>query len=137
MPKYISPALDHPAYHQDVKLRGYNCRTTAVGAVTPADRARVLRRLNPDWTRTEHLELAARHLAESQRLNELHTKLLDEAHLAAFGVPRQFHDYRITAIGREEYAPESKEMLRQAAYGSTEHSRLASAHMAASKRAAH
>lgn len=137
MRNYLTQSLDHPAYHQHVKLRGYNGRVTAVRAVVASDGARVLRRIKPDWTRQDHLVLAAKHKAEHERLHALHIELLDAAHLATFGTSRGFHDYRITAIGREEYPEAMKEQLRIAAYGSSMHAHFYDVHLAASKRAAH
>lgn len=135
MTRPLTPELDHPAYHQPVKLRGYNGQVDVFRAVHPRDAARVLRVNKPDWTREEHDTLAIRHKTESDRLSTLHAELLDQAHLATFGVPRGFHDYRISAIGRDEYPEDMKEQLRAAAHGSTYHSRLHHAHVAARSRA--
>lgn len=131
----LTPALDHPAYHQAVKLRGYNRRVDVFGAVTSSDAARVLRALQPTWSRQDHAQLAARHEAESERLREQHIALLNQAHFETFGVPRGFFDYRISAIGREEYSETAKEQLRAAAHGSTYHKQLSAAHLAARRRA--
>lgn len=135
MTRPLTLSLDHPAYHQPVKLRGYNGRVDVFRALLPRDAARVLRAVKPDWTRQEHIDLAGRHKAESDRLSTLHTELLDRAHMQTFGVPRGFHDYRISAIGRDEYPEDLKEQLRAAAHGSTYHSQLHHAHLAARGRA--
>lgn len=126
--------LSHPAYQQRVKLRGYNCAVTAASAFLPRDGARVLKRANPAWSQDEHLELAHLHRAESERLDALHGQLLDEAHQVTFGCAREVHDYRISAIGRDEYPETFKQRLRESAHGATRHSRLSWAHLAAGNR---
>jgi hypothetical protein len=130
----LTQTLDHPAYHHPVKLRGYNGKVDVFRACLPTDGARVLRHAKPDWSVSEHLELATRHRVESERLSTLHGELLDQAHVQTFGRPREIHDYRISAIGREEYPDAMKEELRKAAHGSSCHSRLAWAHLAAGRR---
>ncbi|WP_198161214.1 hypothetical protein [Variovorax sp. WDL1] len=117
-----------------MKLRGYNGKVDVFRSCLPSDGARVLKRVNPDWSSAEHLDLAAKHRAESERLATLHGQLLDQAHVQTFGRPREITDYRISAIGREEYPADMKQELRKAAHGSSCHSRLAWAHLAACRR---
>ncbi len=131
---YMNPALDHPAYSARIKLRGYNGPVTFQGAVSDTDSARVLHRANPSWSKDEHLDLAQRHTIEADRLNNLHTRLLNQAHMETFGRPPVISDYRITAIGREEYPEEMKTQLRQAAYGYTAHAQASRGHRAAARR---
>lgn len=127
----LSPTLDHPAYHTPVRVRGFNTKITVFRACLPRDGGRVLSMANPAWSKEEHIELAEKHYSESERLELLHTHLLDQAHFQTFGRKREIHDYRISAIGREEYPEELKTQLRKAAHGSSYHKQLSWAHRAA------
>ena len=134
MSKSLEEVLDHPAYHQAVKLRGYNCLVSVFRATTDADAAKVLRRLNPAWTPAEHATLANAHAAASDRQRAVWDALLNEACLSAFGRPFQFADYRISGIGRDEFPEPVKEKLRFAAHATTYHGILARAHAYAARR---
>lgn len=130
---YITPSLDNAAYHLPVKLRGYNRALTVLGAVTDADASKMIRKVLPMATKQEHKDLASRHTAEHQRLRAMHVELLEAAHVETFGTKPSFGDYKVCAIGRDEYSEEMKVQLRAAAYGSTSHMKLAAAHAHASR----
>lgn len=125
--------LDNPAYHQGVKLRGYNHRVTVFQATSDRDAAKVLRRLKPDWSKSEHAELAKAHAAEADSQRMEWDRLLDDAAMATFGRPFQFQDYRISAIGREEFSDEHKQKIRFAAHATTYHTLASRAHAQASR----
>jgi len=128
-------ALDHPVYHQRVKLRLYNCHTDVFQASNPRDAARILRRLKPDWTRDEHLELSQRHGEAAILQSKRYAELLDVAAQATFGRRFEFTDYKISAIGSEEFSEPHKVALRFTSRAATNHRTLARAHAAAAHRA--
>lgn len=120
--------LDHPAYHLAVKLPKYNRRVTVFQATTPLDAAHILKRANPAWTKEDHQQLSQAHATRGRQLNERYSQLLDEAALETFGRKFLPTDYHISAIGREEFSPEKKVALRNAAHASTYHQYAARAH---------
>lgn len=132
-PHTLVAELDHPAYHERVKLPGYNGKTTVFQAVTDRDAAHVLRRVNPAWTKEQHLELAQRHAGETLRQREAWNKLLNEAAQQTFGRPFQFFDYRISGIGRDEFSEEHKVALRFHAHATTYHEQVSRAHAHAAR----
>lgn len=82
---------------------------------------RILRRLLPDWTRDMHAQQAC----AMQRRADHYAKLWDrEARAAAletFGRPWEFTDYKICAIGRDEFSDARKAKLRKYAYGRSDY----------------
>ncbi len=128
MNQAIHTDLDHAAYHQQVKLPKYNCRVNIFQATCPADAARLLRRNNPDWSKEDHLQLAQQHAERSSLEREKHAQLLDAAAMETFGRPFRVTDYRISAIGCEEFSEEKKEALRFSAHAGTTHLICSRAH---------
>lgn len=120
--------LEHPAYHQSIRLRGYTRYTTAMAALCAADGGKVLKRVNPIWSKEEHLTLAQQHQAAAVARRAQYSALLDEAAQETFGRPFQITDYQVSAIGREEFSEAKKEALRIAAHSATAHRALADAH---------
>jgi len=123
--------LDHPAYLMAVKISGYNTtgsRITVFQAVTDTDAAKVLIKAFPEWSNQDHLRLQEEHRTEAQRHCDAWNKVADEAAQATFGRPFHVTDYRISAIGSDEFSPEHKQALRLHAHAKGKHQRLASAH---------
>lgn len=129
----LVPDLKHSAYTEQVKMRGYNCKPSVLTAVTPEDAGRILSKVMPAWTKSDHKNLAIQHARASSALDKRHSKLLDDAAFRAWGRPFEVTDYKITAIGSDAFPEDIKEELRFAAYGSTNHRKIARAHLAASK----
>lgn len=121
-------SLDHIAYRTPIRLAKYNGRVTVLRTHGHADGAKVLRRVNPDWTHADHFALAARHAQEAMRLNTEYSQLLDTAAMETFGRPFKVSDYKISAIGCEQFSEPAKEALRFAAHASTNHMTLSLAH---------
>lgn len=124
-------SLAQPAYTTAVKLRGYTAHRTVLGMTTIQDSARALRRLAPAWSKTDHLGLAQAHAQQFEQFEQQYNQTLDEAAQATFGRPFQFHDYRVSAIGREEFSEAHKCALRQLRRQAQDHKTLARAHWAA------
>lgn len=128
--------LDHMAYAKTIRLRGYTRRTgiTVLQALSAGDAATVLIRANPDWTKADHLHLAAAHHDEATRQKAAWSRIVNEASLATFGRPYGIWDYKVSGIAREEFSAEHKEALRFAAHAGGNHATLALAHERAAKR---
>lgn len=128
------PTLHDPIYTQRLRMRGWNRR---VGATVGCQRtaAKVLKRLAPHWSREDHLRLAEHHARRAQRLQAIWSLVADRAAQDLLGRPFAVTDYRICAIGREDFAEHHKRVLRHCAYGSTQHRQLADAHACAARTA--
>ena len=129
----ISPELDHPAYHQALKLRGYNRKVTIFQAVSDADAAKLLKCFAPEWTRADHERLSQMHAAAAVQYEAEWGTLADEAALQTFGRPYRFTDYHISGIAREEFPEELKTKLRFAAHANAHHSVASRAHARAAR----
>lgn len=126
--------LDHPAYHGQVRLHGYAGKVNISQVVLDGDAAKVLQRLNPSWLKADHQRLSKQHEQAMTTLDAQYRVLQDEAAMETFGRPFQFMDYKISAIGSDEFTEEKKTALRFAAHASATHSRLSRAHQIASGR---
>jgi len=130
----LEPGLDHPAYHGRIQLRYYNHPVSIFQAVSDQDAARILRRLCPDWSSTDHAELATRHREAADRQAAAWNRLVEAAALETFGRSFHFTDYRISGIACDEFSDLNKERLRFAAQAATYHSLASRAHRVAAKR---
>lgn len=133
MTKLLS-GLDHPAYHIQTHLRGYNGKPDVFMVHSDADAARILRITGPNWTQIQHAELAAQHILAAQKQAECYAKLLNDAAMETFGRPYSIIDYRISAIACDEFTDEKKDALRFAAHSMNNHKTLARAHAFAARR---
>lgn len=130
----LTPTLNHPAYQARVKLRGYTSQVSVIGAHSNADGAKVLCRLNPEWSKDDHKRLAYQHALEAERLKARYSDLLEQAAQETFGRSWQVSDYRVSAIGRDEFSPAIKDALRFAAHAQANHQAIARAHQVAAQR---
>lgn len=122
-------------YHERFSVPRWNGKVSAASCRCSSTAGRLLRRQLPQWSKEQHLAQAAYHRARAEKLDRIWAQVWPRAFTQAFGVPPQFHDYQITAIGREEVASRHKRVLRHCAYTSTVHLHLARAHeRAAGKR---
>lgn len=130
----LRPELDYPAYLAEYKVRGYNGKVNIFQAVSVKDAATILRRVAPEWSKEDHLRLAAQHSRAALELRDEWSKLADEAAVATFGRPFRFTDYRISGIACEEFSAYYKERLRFAAHASSNHGCASRAHAEAARR---
>lgn len=125
--------LSIPAYTGTIRLRGYNGPVGVISACTPTDAGRVLRRLNPHWTKQEHIALADQHAKAAEECAQQWNALADAAAMETFGRKFSISDYRISAIASEEFSEDFKQRLRELAHAESRHSRISAAHRAASR----
>lgn len=127
--------LSSPIYNTSVKLRLISGRPTALRTgrcVLTA--AKVISQTTQGWRKDMHAQAALYHMARYERLNGIWLKLLDKAMLTAHGRSMGALDYRICAIGRDEFPDSIKRVLRHCCYRSGEHLTLARAHQKLAKR---
>jgi hypothetical protein len=121
-------------YLKQTKLRGYNVPVNVMTAVG-SDGGKILVRRLPSWCKTDHLaaakKLAKKATTESRRWG----RIAEAAAKETFGRGYRFTDYRISAIGRDEFSPTKKDALRKAARGASFFRTAAHAHESASRRA--
>lgn len=122
--------LASAVYHHPLKHRSWSrpVQVTFLAHFAPRAASRALRHLLPNFQRTDHLAAAAYHLQRARRLTRIWSQVAERAAFDAFGRPWEFHDYKICAIAREEFAPHHKRVLRHCAYNATTHDDLALAH---------
>lgn len=129
--------LDHPAYVTKAK-RGFGGHTFAVcvmSVLSPSTGVRLLKRFLPSATRSWHATMAELHAKKAIEHRDSWSSVADEAAMQAFGRKFQIYDYRISGIGRDEFAEEHKDALRLHAHSQGKHHRLAVLHhMAAGHR---
>ncbi len=125
--------LADPAYEVRIRLRGYTCERSAIGAATDRDAANILIRANPAWSRDDHARLAELHRIAGEQQEKQYQVALNLAAHETFGRPFNFWDYRVCCIGREEFGDAWKEILRYHGYAGPKHKALFAAHLAASK----
>lgn len=127
------PDLDDPAYNTRVKLPKYNGAVTATGATNDRDAANILIRNNPRWSKENHARLAEQHKRAADRHDKAWNSKVDEAAKSAWGRPFKPTDYKISGIASDEFSDAHKAALRTHAHAKTAHTKLAAAHLAASK----
>ena len=120
--------LSHPSYTKSVKLRSWNCRTSALHCSDPKVAAQLIARFGPVRTAREHFSIAQYHVARYHKMKAIWSLVAERAAMEALNRPWKIEDYKICAIGREEFSEAHKRVLRHCAYRSTEHLQIARAH---------
>ena len=120
-------------YTSPIKMRGYNVGVYPVaGFVSTLDAGRLLANRLCEWSKSDHLSAAAKFERERKRLQKLWNRTIEFAALKTFGRPfNPIHDYKISAIGRDEFPENLKNILRSSAHEATFASKAAHAHKAA------
>jgi hypothetical protein len=124
----LATSLKHTAYRTQVRLPKYNGTVNLFGALSDRDGARVLRRTAHSLRRAEHARLAERHFRLSHQHRLRWDRALDEAALAHLGRPFWIGDYRVSAVGLDEFDESFKRRARLHAHAYTRHELAARAH---------
>lgn len=124
---------DHPAYHAEPRLGwgGYTRRVSALSAIDPTDGKKLLKHNMPGLTKEQHRSIGDEHVQLAIDHRAQWSSTADEAAQATLGRPFAIYDYRISAIGREEFSDEHKSRLRLHARRNGDHHRLAILHFMA------
>jgi len=129
--------LNDPAYTSTARrgFAGHSFAPSVLSALSPNSAVRLLKRFTPSATKSWHAKMADLH-AEQSRKHRLNWSLVaDRAAMRTFGRKFEVYDYRISAIGRDEFVDEDKDALRVHAISDGQHYRLAILHhMAAGHR---
>lgn len=127
-----STDLDNPAYTTPVKLPGQG-KVTAINAHSAADGAKILNKLRPDWTKADHLNMAAEHedLAESAETDW--GSLVSSEFKKLFGRDYRVGDYKVSGVARSEFPDDVKDKLRELNRQMNGHKSLRVAHAYAAK----
>lgn len=129
--------LDHPAYVTTARrgFAGHTFAPSVLTALCASSAVRLLKRFLPSATRAWHASAAEMHAKKAIEHRDSWSSVADEAALQTFGRKFSISDYRISGIGREEFAEEHKDALRLHARSTGKHHRLAVLHhMAAGHR---
>lgn len=119
-------------YRTRVKLRGYNGQPNVLSA-HGKDAGDVLIQLAPNMTRAQHAQRAREFEALENDLQDQYDRALDAAAMETWGRKFEATDYRVSAIGSDEFSDRHKERLRELAHGLSAAKTIAGAHTYASK----
>jgi len=120
--------LSHPVYCSETKLKNWNGLVSVKNCGCERMAARLLKRAMPELTKQQHSAFAAYHSNRAAKLLSIWNRVMDRAAIETFGRPWIFTDYKICAIGCEDFSATHKRVLRHCAYRRTEHSHLARVH---------
>jgi hypothetical protein len=126
------PSYTDEMYQKEFKFPKTSMNETASHAFGN-NGAKIVISLFPEWTKEDHLAAAAKHEKDADEMDDQWGKLRDEAHKKTFGKPAEFHDYKISGIGRDEYPEDMKNKLRELAHGAGKAKALSYAHATAAK----
>jgi len=126
------PSYTDERYQKEFKFPKMNSNETATHSYGN-NGAKIVISLFPEWSKEEHLAAAKKHEKDADKMDDQWVNLRDEAHKKIFGKPAEFHDYKISGIGREEYPAEMKDKLRELAHGASAAKALSYAHATAAK----
>ena len=105
--------LHHPVYHQLVRRAKWNGKPNVMMLDVP-QAARLLRWLNQDINRDQHLEIAAYHERRAIKLSAVWSAVVQRASIQALGKPFHVSMYQVSSIARDEFAEHHKRVLRHA-----------------------
>jgi hypothetical protein len=126
------PIIDHPGYAKRISLPKYNghvCGTTSDAKAA----GHAIRSYWPAMSEEEHLASAKRLEGAAGHYNHAASVLRMGACLETFGRCEEATDYKVSAIGREEYPPAVKEAIRTAAHRATDCLNAAQGHLYAAR----
>jgi len=129
--------LDHPAYVTTVNraFGGHTFRVCVMTALSATVGVRLLKRFLPSTTRAWHASMAELHASKAIEHRDSWSSVADQAAMQTFGRKFSFFDYRVSGIGRDEFAADYKDALRTHAHSGGKHHTLAILHhMAAGHR---
>lgn len=126
------PSVTDKIYRKQFKLPKRSGTVSIFNA--HGDEGKIAIYLFPEWTKEDHLAAAARFKKLADKYSKEWAKAADEAHKKAFdGKEREFHDYKVSGIGRDEYAEDDKNKLRKLNRNAFDAKALAKAHEKAAK----
>ncbi len=100
--------LQDPVYTSKAR-RGFGGHTfapTVKSALSTSTALRLLKHFTPTATRAWHAKMADLHAQKSLEHSTSWSEVADRAAMRTFGRRFEFHDYRISAIGQDEFAEE-------------------------------
>lgn len=86
------------------------------------------KRKHEGWASKDHHEAAEVHKKASEKAGKNWGKLRDKAHMERFGEKPHFGDYKVSGVGRSEYAEHHKDKLRALSKLETAHGDASLAH---------
>lgn len=120
------PHISDPTYTKSEKVPKWS---VSVHPLMDRDvGGRQLKQRLPHFSKEDHMDAAKAHMQAAGEHEAAWGEKQKEAHNATFGKDPEFHDYRISGIGRDEYSEEHKDQLRNHAHSKTAHIAAAHAH---------
>lgn len=124
--------LNDPIYTDREKWPKYNVLISPLSA-HGSDAGKVLRKRLPNWTKEQHIAVAKKWETEAKKVNKQYIKALDDAAQETWGRDFKVTDYRISAIGSDEFSEKMKKKLRALAQRESAAKKAAFAHEEAAK----
>ena len=126
-------SLDHPAYNTSPRKGwgGYTRRVTLLSMLSADAGRRLLRKLMPSVTKEQFRVIGLEHVKLALLHGAAWSTKVNEACIAAFGRPYEFHDYKVSGIARDEFCDDDKNALRSHAHKKGHHHQLAIFHLMA------
>lgn len=126
----VQPVI-HPIYSLPRTLLGQN-RVSVLSAHTPSDAAQILRKIGISrghvLEASVHLDHAANHFLAWARSQFLYGQKLDESAMALWGRKWEVTDYKVSAIGSDQFSEAQKVDLRALSMAIRSHQDIARAH---------
>lgn len=109
--------------------------------VSPLDHpmigGRMLRQRLPHLSKEMHVAIARAFARKARASQRAWTHIQEKEHLRVFGRKPEIFDYKISGIGRDEYSPKAKDLLRALARRSTDFRAAGWAHWRAAGKRGH
>lgn len=118
---------------RNTSVRGMQGKQSVVSTVTSSDAGKVLSANTPGMTREQHSAAAEHYAKEHARLQSAWSAKANEAMQAKEGRNFEPHDYKVSGVGRSDFAESHKEALRTIAHEQSFASKAREAHEAAAK----
>ena len=116
------------AHTQEHKKRTYTRPVSVLSACSLGDAKKLMRKALPAVERAEHAQFAEMFANAAREARTEWGVVFDAAVVSTFGRTSNFHDYKVSGIGREEFPEATKARLRELAQNVTKFSHMAMTH---------
>lgn len=121
--------VHHPAYTtRSTKIRGMSGKQSVYSVMSSQDAARILKKTLHTWTKQQHRHAAEDAAKKAKQVESAYSRALDAAAMETWGRKFQPFDYRISAIGSDEFSEKRKTQLRNLAHSMSRLKDLQRAH---------
>lgn len=120
-----------PLYQPRMRLPLYNCAVNVFTASNDRDAGKVVIHLFPDLGADAHAQVAEEHRLAHEVLLAAYNVEVDAAFMRNVGRLPTVGDYKVSAVWRDEFPEDDKDLLRGLAHRAYEHRDVSRAHAVA------